>query len=105
TWVAARISRDTRTARVVARSDSDPEMAQYVLEMPVSDRLAKAPIYSSVIETGEPFLVSKIPYEEFLASLSTDVRDYLATRPPPAPMLDLGVLAVAMRVRGTIVGA
>jgi DNA-binding CsgD family transcriptional regulator len=104
TWVAARFSRDARTARVVARSDADPEMAQYVLEMPVSDRLANAPIYSSVIETGEPILVPKMPYEEFLASVSSDIRDFLATRPPPAPILDLGVLAVAMRVRGTIVG-
>ena len=104
TWVAALINRDPRTARVVARSDSDPEMAEYVLEMPVSDRLAKAPIYLSVIQTGEPILIPNMPYEEFLASLSTDVRQYLAKRPLASPMRDLGVLVVAMRVRGTIVG-
>jgi DNA-binding CsgD family transcriptional regulator/GAF domain-containing protein len=105
TWVAALINKDPRTVRVVAANDSDSKIADYVRSLQISGRVVTAPISMGVIGTGEPILIPNVPFEEFIGSLSGDIREYLAKNPPPiSPILRLGILVTPIRARGAILG-
>jgi PAS domain S-box-containing protein len=106
TWVASLINKDPRTVRVVAANDTDPLVARYIEDMHLSPSSPTFTIATQVIETGEPVLIPTVPYDEFVAMLRDDVREYLGKNPPPvsSPVRYLGVLVVPMRARGATVG-
>jgi GAF domain-containing protein/DNA-binding CsgD family transcriptional regulator len=106
TWVASLINKDPRTVRVVAANDADPLVARYIEDMHLSPSSPTFTIATQVIETGEPVLIPTVPYDEFVAMLRDDVREYLSKNQPPvsSPVRYLGVLVVPMRARGATVG-
>jgi PAS domain S-box-containing protein len=106
TWVASLINKDPRTVRVVAANDADPSVARYIEDMHLSPSSPTFTIATQVIETGEPVLIPTVPYDEFVAMLRDDVREYLSKNQPPvsSPVRYLGVLVVPMRARGATVG-
>ncbi len=107
TWVATMMNKDPRTVRIVAASDADPEIAEYVetLQMSGGESMT-TPISTHVIESGEPLLIPSIPYEDFMGTLSEEIRAYVERNRPPisSPVRHLGVLVVPMRARGSTVG-
>jgi GAF domain-containing protein len=105
TWVASLMNKDHRTVRMVGANDADPRTAKYIEEMNLSADSATT-LVMQVIETGAPVLLPSVPYEEFIGTLSSVVREHLANRPPPvsAPPRYLGVMVVPMRARGATVG-
>jgi DNA-binding CsgD family transcriptional regulator/GAF domain-containing protein len=73
--------------------------------MQLSGRVPNSPVSVGIFETGRPLLIPTVPYDQFIATLSPELRDYLARHPPPmAPVRNLGVMAVAMRTRSAVVG-
>ena len=106
TWVASLINKDPRTSRVVAANDADPLVARYIEDMHLSPTSPTFTMTTQVIETGEPVLIPTVPYDEFVAMLRDDVREYLSKNQPPvnSPVRYLGVLVVPMRARGATVG-
>src|SRR5712664_2602880 len=106
TWVASLINKDPRTVRVVAANDADPLVARYIEDMHLSPTSPTFTMATQVIETGEPVLIPTVPYDEFVAMLRDDVREYLSKNQPPvsSPVRYLGVLVVPMRARGATVG-
>src|SRR5260370_875671 len=106
TWVASLINKDPRTSRVVAANDADPLVARYIEDMHLSPTSPTFTMATQVIETGEPVLIPTVPYDEFVAMLRDDVREYLSKNQPPvnSPVRYLGVLVVPMRARGATVG-
>jgi PAS domain S-box-containing protein len=106
TWVASLINKDPRTVRVVAANDADPLVARYIEDMHLSPTSPTFTMVTQVIETGEPVLIPTVPYDEFVAMLTDDVREYLSKNQPPvnSPVRYLGVLVVPMRARGATVG-
>jgi PAS domain S-box-containing protein len=106
TWVASLINKDPRTVRVVAANDADPLVARYIEDMHLSPTSPTFTIATQVIETGEPVLIPTVPYDDFVAMLRDDVREYLSKNQPPvsSPVRYLGVLVVPMRARGATVG-
>lgn len=107
TWVATLMNKDPRTVRIVAASDSDPEIAEYVETMQFTrGESMTTPITTRVIESGEPLLIPNVAYEDFMGTLSDDVREYIERNRPPisSPVRYLGVLIVPMRARGSTVG-
>jgi GAF domain-containing protein/DNA-binding CsgD family transcriptional regulator len=106
TWVASLLNKDPRTARVVAANDADPLVARYIEDMHLSPTSPTFTMATQVIETGEPVLIPTVPYDDFVAMLRDDVREYLSKNQPPvnSPVRYLGVLVVPMRARGATVG-
>jgi len=106
TWVASLMHKDPRTSRVVAADDADPLIARYVEDMHLAPSSPTFTLTTRVIETGEPVLMPSVPFEEFIAMLSDDVREYLDKNKPPlsSPIRYLGVVIVPMRARGATVG-
>jgi PAS domain S-box-containing protein len=106
TWVASLINKDPSTVRVVAANDADPLVARYIEDMHLSPSSPTFTMATQVIETGEPVLIPTVPYDEFVAMLRDDVREYLSKNQPPvsSPVRYLGVLVVPMRARGATVG-
>lgn len=106
TWVAALMNKDPSTVRVVAANDADPAVASYIENMQRSGAVASFTISNRVIETGEPVLISSVPYEEFICTLRADIREHLEENQPPvsSPVRYLGILVVPMRARGATVG-
>ena len=106
TWVAALMNKDPRTMRVVAASD-DPQAAQYIENMQHQTNPPALTLSTRVIESGEAVLNPSIPYDEFIGTLNSGVREYLEKNAPPVstpPIRFLGVLVVPMRARGAVVG-
>jgi PAS domain S-box-containing protein len=109
TWVASLMNKDPRTVRMFAASDSDPEIAQYIQDMQEvrgAGGAMSTPMTTAVIESGEPVLLPSVAYDDFMAGLTADIRDYVAKNRPPllAPARYLGVLIVPMRARGATLG-
>lgn len=107
TWVATLMNKDPRTVRIVAASDADPQIAEYVESLQLSGgESMTTPISTRVIESGEPLLIPNVPYEDFMASLSYEIREYVDRNRPPisSPVRYMGVLVVPMRARGSTVG-
>ena len=106
TWVASLMNKDPSTLRMIAASDSDPDIAEYVQDMQASGTTPTTQITMHVIESGEPFFMPSIAYEEFMSNLSADVREYVERHSPPiaAPVRFMGVIVVPMRARGATVG-
>jgi PAS domain S-box-containing protein len=105
TWVAALINKDPRTVKVVVANDTNPEITDYIEDMQLSGRVPSSPVSMGIFESGQPLLIPTVAYEKFIDTLSPDLRDYLARNPPPMdPVQHMGVLAVAMRARGAVVG-
>ena len=107
TWVATLMNKDPRTVRIVAASDADPQIAEYVESLQLSGgESMTTPISTQVIESGEPLLIPNIPYEDFMGSLSDEIREYVERNRPPisSPVRYMGVLVVPMRSRGSTVG-
>ncbi|HEY2597649.1 MAG TPA: GAF domain-containing protein [Candidatus Dormibacteraeota bacterium] len=105
TWVASLITKDQRTVRMIGANDADPMVAGYIERLNLTADAATT-VALRVIETGEPVLLPAVQYDEFIATLSPEVRALLASRPPPvrtAPRY-LGVMVVPMRARGATVG-
>src|SRR5260370_41318794 len=75
-------------------------------DIPLWPSWARFTIATRVMETGEPVLIPTVPYDEFVAMLRDDVREYLSNNQPPVstPVRYLGVLVVPMRARGATVG-
>src|SRR5260370_40489127 len=75
-------------------------------DIPLWPSWARFTIATRVMETGEPVLIPSVPYDEFVAMLRDDVREYLSNNQPPlnTPVRYLGVLVVPMRARGATVG-
>ncbi|HEY3193688.1 MAG TPA: GAF domain-containing protein [Candidatus Dormibacteraeota bacterium] len=107
TWVATLMNKDPRTVRIVAASDADPQIAEYVESLQLSGgESMTTPISTRVIESGEPLLIPNVPYEDFMGSLSDEIREYVERNRPPisSPVRYMGVLVVPMRARGSTVG-
>jgi len=109
TWVASLMNKDPRTVRVIAASDSDPDIAQYIQDMQDSHAAGagmSTPITTRVIESGEPLLIPNVPFDDFMSGLTSDIRDYVARNRPPVsgPVRYMGVLVVPMRARGATLG-
>jgi GAF domain-containing protein/DNA-binding CsgD family transcriptional regulator len=92
--------------RILAANDANPVVAKYIEEMHLSGKAATTTIAMKVIETGAPVLMPNVPYDEFIGTLTTEVREYIANNAPPisSPVRYLGVLVVPMRARGATVG-
>jgi DNA-binding CsgD family transcriptional regulator len=106
TWVALVMGKDPRTALVVAADDLDPQLAEYVEGMNPGSGAPTSSFSLEVIETGEPMLLPRVPYEEFVAMQTPDIVDYLGQRtlPLPAPIRHIGCVVVPMRARGATIG-
>jgi PAS domain S-box-containing protein len=106
TWVATLLNKDPRTSRVVAANDADPQVAEYIESLQLRPGAPPFTIATRVIETGEPVLIPSIPFDEFIAILNPDIRQFLETNTPPlgSPLRFLGVLVAPMRARGAVVG-
>ena len=105
TWVASLMNRDQRSVRMVGANDADPKVAEFITRMNLPTDSATT-VALRVIETGEPVLLPTVSYEEFIGTLSPEVRAEIANRPPPVqgPARYLGVMVVPMRARGATVG-
>jgi PAS domain S-box-containing protein len=106
TWMAVLMNKDPRTVRVAVANNSDPEVAAYIQHVQLRASTQHFTVSTRVIESGEPVLIPNAPYDDFVASLNTEMRDYMDERPPPTsfPKPYLGVLVVPMRARGSVVG-
>jgi PAS domain S-box-containing protein len=106
TWVAALLKKDPSTSRVVAANDADPQVAEYIQNIQLHPNAPTFTISTRVIESGEPVLITSVPFDEFIGMLNPDVRDYLERNVPPvaSPIRYLGVLVAPMRARGAVVG-
>ncbi|GAC1507641.1 MAG: hypothetical protein NVS1B3_08200 [Candidatus Dormibacteraceae bacterium] len=106
TWVAALMSKDPRTMLVVAADADAPQLGKYVEAM---HPVGAAPNHSfslRVIETGEPFLVPQVPYEEFVAMQHPVDIEHLRRHQLPLadPILCIGFAVVPMRTRDSTIG-
>jgi PAS domain S-box-containing protein len=105
-WVAMLMNKDPRTFLVAVANDADPEIAAYIEHIQLKANAPPFTISTRVIESGEPVLMPNVAYDEFIAILNPEIRDFLDSRPPPITPAQppLGVLVVPMRARGSVVG-
>ena len=107
TWVAILLNKDPRTSRVVAADEADPQLAEYLENTQTQPNAPSFTISTRVIETGEPVLIPSVPFDEFMATLNPDIREFIerSEAPVPSARRNIAVLVVPMRARGAVVGS
>ena len=108
TWTAIVMNPDPETSRVVVANDTDPVLADWVhAYLHAIDNPNSVPtvgLSRQVIESGEPIVRPRVPYEDFLRMLSAAGQAFTRAHPLPHPTDAVGMMLVPMRVGGSTIG-
>lgn len=108
-WLASLMGKDPSEVQLVAASTDDvfaPDYAAgYIESMHAAGVLNTTPIFSRVIESGEPLVLPDVSVAELLGRATDDVRAYLVDHPWQTETNRLGVAIAPMRTRGATIGA
>jgi DNA-binding CsgD family transcriptional regulator/GAF domain-containing protein len=106
TWVATVMSKDPRLLMVVAADGDEPQLGKYVEAMYPPGEAPTLSFSQTVIETGEPVLVPRVSWAEFVAMQIPEAAEHLERNPQPTaePIAHIGFAVVAMRTRESTVG-
>jgi GAF domain-containing protein len=108
TWVVTLLNRDPSTSRVVFMDDSNERMANYVSRYMASTEstggIPNTGMSRQVIDSGQPILQPKLPFDKFVADLTQTGRDYHAEHPFPDNAESVGLLMVPMHSRDATIG-
>ena len=106
TWVATVMSKDPRTMTVICADAAEPRRAEYVEAMYPPGSAPNVSFSQNVIETGEPVLVPRVPWDGFLAMQIPQAAEKLVRDPIPMadPIDSLGFVVVPMRTRESTIG-
>jgi DNA-binding CsgD family transcriptional regulator/GAF domain-containing protein len=108
TWVITLLNRDPSTSRAVFMDDSNDRMADYVIRYTASmERAGGIPntaVSRQVIDSGQPVLHPKLPFDKFLALLTQTGQAYHAEHPFPVNAEWVGLLVVPMHSRDATIG-
>jgi DNA-binding CsgD family transcriptional regulator len=108
TWVATLLNRDPSTSRVILTDDSNEPMADYVNRYVASlERTGGIPntgVSRQVIDSGQPVLYTRLPFEKFLSHLTQTGQAYQAEHRLPISVEYVGLLVVPMHSRDATIG-
>jgi DNA-binding CsgD family transcriptional regulator len=108
TWAITLMNRDPSTSRAVFMDDSNDRMADYVIRyMATTERAGGIPntaVSRQVIDSGQPVLHPKLPFDKFLALLTQTGQAYHAEHPFPVKAEWVGMLMVPMHSRDATIG-
>ena len=108
TWVVTLLNRDPSTSRVVLADDSNEPMADYVNRYVASlERTGGIPntgVSRQVIDTGQPVLYERLPYQKFLGHITPTGQAYQAEHRLPISVEYVGLLMVPMHSRDATIG-
>ncbi len=93
---------------MVAADENNPRMAAYVDRYMGSlvgrGNVPTTGMSQKVIETGEPMLVPRVPFERLFEHTTPAAREWFDAHPLPMEIKTVGIVLVPMRARGVTVG-
>ena len=108
TWVATLLNRDPSTSRVVVTDDANQPMAdyvnRYVASLAQAGGIPNTGVSRQVIDSGQPALYPRLPYETFLSYLTQTGQTYQAEHRIPISAEFVGLLVVPMHSRDATIG-